>query len=217
MKTELSGIIVAGGQSRRMGTNMALIELEGRPLIQHVLDVLKELSDDLVIVTNTPEQYASFGVRLVGDVIPGRGVLCGIYSGLLAVQNLYSFVVGCDMPFLNIELLRRMAELTPGCDAVVPWLDSGPEPSSAETAKAQGTHPLHAIYSKDCLSAMRQSLVKGDVRAMAFFADIRVCYLKSDEIDRIDPSRRSLMNLNTPSDLVLARGLLDGRPARNSP
>jgi molybdopterin-guanine dinucleotide biosynthesis protein A len=207
---EFSGIILAGGQSRRMGTDKALIEFDGHPLIRRVLDVLAGLSDDVVIVTNAPERYTRFRVRLVGDVFPGKGVLGGIYSGLLAAQHPYSFVVGCDMPFLSGALLRWMAELAPGCDVLVPWLGSGAGPTTEVPAKAQDMHPLHAIYSQACLPAIERALAGGDLRAIAFFADVYVCYLPPEEIDRIDPGRRSLMNLNTPDDLILAQRLLGG-------
>jgi molybdopterin-guanine dinucleotide biosynthesis protein A len=112
------------------------------------------------------------------------------------------------MPFLSIALLRRMAELAPGCDAVVPWLGSGPVPASVTTARAQDMHPLHAIYSRACLPAIERALAGDDLHAIAFFADVHVCYLPPDDIDRIDPGRRSFMNLNTSDDLVIARRLL---------
>jgi molybdopterin-guanine dinucleotide biosynthesis protein A len=207
---KLSGIILAGGQSRRMGTDKAFLPVGGRLLIERVLDVVASLSDDIVIVTNSPERYAAFGARLVADVFPGTGALGGIYTGLQASRHAYGLVVACDMPFLNRELLRYMAGLADEFDAVVPALGTAsPDPSSVHTARKWDLHPLHAIYAKTCLAPIERALQRGDLRTIAFLSEVRVRYIGSTEVERFDPQRRSFFNANTPEELERARKMAE--------
>lgn len=214
---ELSGIILAGGQSRRMGTDKAFLEIGGRLLIERVLDVVASLSDDIVIVTNSPERYTAFGVQLVTDIFPGTGALGGIYTGLQASRHAYGLVVACDMPFLNRGLLRYMAGLASDVDAVVPALGTAsPDPSSIHTARKWDLHPLHAIYAKTCLAPIERALQRGDLRTIAFLSEVRVRYVVPEEVDRFDPQRRSFFNANTPQELERARAMARQEADRSS-
>jgi molybdopterin-guanine dinucleotide biosynthesis protein A len=183
----MTGIILAGGESRRMGRDKSFLEKDGRPLIAHIIDLYAGLFEQTIIVTNTPERYRSYGVELVKDVLDIRGPLTGIYSGLLRSRSEYGFVAACDMPFLNPGLIAYMGTVATGRDAVVPRYDGYLE-------------PLHAVYRKGLLPVIEAQLATGDRRIRSIFDRIDVRYLTEEEIGRFDPERRSFKNVNTPEE-----------------
>jgi molybdopterin-guanine dinucleotide biosynthesis protein A len=184
----ISGIVLAGGQSSRLGTDKSFVNVKGRPLIEQIMAKLARLSDDVIIVTNSPKRYNHLEARLVGDIYPGKGALGGIYSGLRAAANVYSLVVACDMPFLNLNLLRYMILLAREHDVVIPRI-------------GELSEPLHAIYSKSCLEPIDRLLARGGLKIIDFFSEVQVRYIEKDEIDIFDPQHLSLFNVNTPGDL----------------
>jgi molybdopterin-guanine dinucleotide biosynthesis protein A len=116
----ISAVVLAGGQSSRLGKDKSFLLIGGQPLVTRTVHTLSQLSDDLLIVTNWPERYEPLAlpVRLVSDEQPGLGSLMGIYSGLRAARYPHALVVGCDMPFLNLALLTHMLPLAEKCDIV---------------------------------------------------------------------------------------------------
>jgi molybdopterin-guanine dinucleotide biosynthesis protein A len=184
-----SAVVLAGGQSRRLGRDKSLLVLDGQPLLVRTLSRLADVSDDLIVVANDPGRYAPLQLpaRLVPDERPGVGALMGIYSGLRAARHHDAVVVACDMPFLNIPLLRYLLSLRHGYDVVIPSLQEGLE-------------PLHAIYTKSCLPAMGQMLARGRRRIIAFFEQVRVRRVSQAEMERFDPEHHSFVNVNTPQD-----------------
>jgi len=196
-----SGIILAGGRSRRMGQDKSLMALGGRTLAQRAIDALMPICDDIVFVTNTPDQHRHLGVHLVMDTLPGAGSLGGLYSGLCAVQTETAVAVACDMPFLNSELLRYLVSLMKDVDAVVPDLGES-EPVLGEGVKAKqiDLHPLHAVYSRACVPAIGAQVSAGDLRMIGFLNQVRVRYAGRAEVTPFDPRLRSFFNINTPED-----------------
>jgi molybdopterin-guanine dinucleotide biosynthesis protein A len=190
----VSCIVLAGGEGRRLGTDKAFLRIDNRVLIEEIVEKMAHIGDEVIIVTNSPQKYSYLGTRLVGDVYLGKGVLGGIYSGLRAARNDYSLVVACDMPFLNLNLLRYMILLSPGYDVVIPRVGGL-------------TEPLHAIYSKDCLQPMERLLSAGGLRIIDFFPEVQVRYVEEEEIRLFDPQCLSFFNINTPEDLEKARSL----------
>ena len=185
---EVSVGILAGGHSQRMGQDKAFLPVGGQPVIQRVLDRVADLSDDLILVTNTPDKYrCCTNCRLVGDVFPGKGSLGGIYSALTAARHTYCLIVACDLPFLSAPLLRHLISLTPGCDVVVPHISGNLEAT-------------HAIYARACLEPIRHRLQRDELRIRGFFDEVRVCVVEQDVAARFDPELRSFLNMNTPSD-----------------
>lgn len=171
-----------------MGHDKAFLPIGGRPVIQRVLERVSTLSDDVIIVTNTPDRYASGTTsRLVGDVFAGKGSLGGIYSALVAARHPHCLIVACDMPFLNVSLLEHLISLAPGYDVVVPRI-------------AGRLETTHAVYSTACLDAIRQRLLRDDLRIRGFFAEVHVCIVEQAEAARYDADLRSFLNMNTPSD-----------------
>ena len=189
-ESAISAIVLAGGQSRRMGRDKALIDYQGRPIIAHVIDTLRALSDDIAVVSNQSDLYGPFGARVVPDYEPPCGPLGGIAAGLQAAQHPLAVVVACDMPFLNVTLLRWLIDLADGYDAVVP--QTGDE-----------FEPLHAVYRRECYSPMVRRIERGERRVISFFADVRLRPVPEPEWRVLDPAGRSLANLNTPDDLDL--------------
>jgi len=157
---------------------------------------LAALSDDLIIVTNDPGPYGELALpaRLVPDEEPGHGSLMGTYSGLKAARYPRALAVACDMPFLNVPLLRYMLSLPDGYDVVIPQVGGLLE-------------PLHAIYGKTCLPAMARLLKQGGRQIVAFFHEVRVRLVDEQEIDTFDPLHRSFVNINTPVDWEAAQEL----------
>ncbi len=183
----MTGIVLAGGESRRMGKDKAFLTLEGIPLIEHVLRALRGLFSKIIIVTNNPAAYASYSAVVVADAMDKRGPLTGIYSGLLHSPDEHNFVAACDMPYLNPGLISYMAGLAPGHDIVVPMI-------------AGRMEPLHAIYSKELLPLLEKRLREDARQIQGIFSDARVRTVTGPEIDRFDPEHRSFKNLNTPEE-----------------
>ena len=199
-RPELTGIVLAGGISRRLGRNKAVEPVGGRPLILRVIDALAQLTRQTVVVVADEGKASDLplpeGVRAVADRYPGKGSLGGIYSGLRAAESDWGVVVSCDMPFLNVDLLGRLADAREGFDAVVPLLDGRPEST-------------HAIYSKACLPHMERHILADDLKIARFFPEVRVNYLSQRDVESVDPERLSFFNVNTAEDLHRALELVE--------
>lgn len=183
----MTGIVLSGGESRRMGRDKAFLTLDGVPLIEHVLRTLRAVFPRIIIVTKTPAAYASYGAVVVMDAVDQQGPLTGIYSGLLNSTDDYNFVVACDMPFLNPDLIAYMVGLAQGHDIVVPMV-------------AGYLEPLHALYHRRLLPVIEERLRLDARQIRGIYSEARVRYVTETEIDRYDPERRSFMNLNTPEE-----------------
>lgn len=191
-----------------MGEDKAFLQVGDQLLIERVLMAVAAVADDIVIVTNTPEKYAGYAARFVRDVYPGTGALGGIYTGLLAARHPCGLVVACDMPFLNVELLRYIASQVGQYDVVIPYVgDDEPSTDTMATARTQDLHPLHAVYCKRCLGPIERAIGHGDLRTIAFLPEVNVRFVGRREIDRFDPEHRSFFNANTPEELQYAREL----------
>ncbi len=181
------GIVLAGGESRRMGMDKAFLNVAGRPMIEHVLAALRKAADSIIIVTNTPDAYAGYDAEIVGDASDKRGSLIGLYSGLLRSRDPYSIVVACDMPFLNPALLSHLAALAPGHDAVLPQ-------------RGGFLEPLHAVYGRQLLPVIEDNIRSGDYRIQSIFEGRRIRIVPREELERFDPQGRSFINLNTSKE-----------------
>jgi molybdopterin-guanine dinucleotide biosynthesis protein A len=185
---EASGVILSGGESSRMGVNKAFIEIQGKRIIDSIVKLLSILFPEVIIVTNTPLDYACINARIVTDIFPQKGSLGGIYTGLFYSSHPYSLVVACDMPFLRREVIEYMTGKIGSNDVVIPHL-------------SDGYHPLHAIYSRRCLPFMERLIEKDDLRIVNFFKKVRVKEVSGKELSRVDPDFSSFININTPEDV----------------
>ncbi len=191
----MTGIILAGGKNTRIGTNKALLKIGESSIIENTISLLTPLFDSILIVTSSAEAYRSFGLRIVKDVQPGKGPLVAIYSGLLAAESKWNFVVGCDMPFLNSDLIKYMKEQCNGFDAVVPKLNSYYE-------------SLHAFYNKSCLKTIEKQLGSNDLKINSLFGNIKVREVTREETSRFGDTHMLFFNVNTLSDLSYAQSLV---------
>jgi molybdopterin-guanine dinucleotide biosynthesis protein A len=183
----MTGIVLAGGESRRMGRDKAFLKLNGVPLIEHALRALRGVFSKIIIVTNAPKLYVSYDALVVTDAYDKQGPLTGIYSGLLHSTDEHNFVAACDMPFLNPGLISYMAGLAQGHDIVAPMV-------------AGYLEPLHAFYHRRLLPVIEERLRDDARQIRGIYREARVLYVTETEIDRYDPERRSFKNLNTPEE-----------------
>jgi molybdopterin-guanine dinucleotide biosynthesis protein A len=188
-REEITGVILAGGKSSRYGTNKAFVEINGTRLIERVIRVMDSIFQRIILITNTPREYAYLELPMFGDLIGGLGPLGGIYTGLEALSDQAGFFVACDMPFLNPALIRHLIRVRDDFDAVVPRIDWKIE-------------PLHALYAKRCLPLVKESISAGEYQAREFYQKIRLKYVEADEIRTFDPELRSFFNVNRPEELL---------------
>jgi molybdopterin-guanine dinucleotide biosynthesis protein A len=182
------GVILAGGESRRMGRDKAFLPFGGATLVETVASRLRAACDDVLVVTNRPEPYRVLGLRTAPDALPHRRSLAGIYTGILAAGG-PAFVCGCDMPFLCPALIRYLGGLAVEADVVIP--------------RVRDYEPLHAVYTPACLEAIRRALAAGG-RNADILSDVRARVVEEAELRRYDPGLRSLENLNTPDEYAAA-------------
>ena len=203
--SRVSGVILAGGESRRLGQHKALLRIGDQTLIERVVEGIAPITAEVIVVVASPQQAAALplppGVQVVSDRYPRCGSLGGIFTGLSASREPWVLLVACDMPFLNPRLLRRLMAMRRDVDAVVPCLKGQPE-------------PLHALYSKTCLGPMERMLRAGQLKIAPLFEAVRVRYVDEGTIDRIDPDHRSFFNVNSPADVEEALGLLSETACR---
>jgi molybdopterin-guanine dinucleotide biosynthesis protein A len=191
----VTGVIQAGGRSTRMGGRpKALLELDGRRIIERVLDAVVPVVDDVLIVTNTPELYSYLSVPLVADAYPEHGSLGGIFTGLAAAPGEAAFTVACDMPFLHPEVARLVVARAGEGDVVIPRVGEQYE-------------TLHAVYAKACLPHIEARLRENRLKIVGFFGDVRVVEVSEAEVARHRPPEIVFMNVNTPDELERARAL----------
>lgn len=188
MIQDLCAVILAGGQSRRMGFNKALLRIGGRPLIQVVLECVRPLTDEVLVSSNDQRAYEFLGLPIVPDIFKNQGPLAGLHAAmLLSSRSLFS-LLACDMPNLHEPLLRHLALSAEGFDAVIPRTTDG------------GNHPLCAIYRKTCFPAIERNLRKGVNRVIDIFTEshLRVQWL---DVAAAGFSDLDLANINSPEDL----------------
>ena len=193
----MTAIILAGGKSSRLGRSKALQVIEGKNLIQWVIDRLATLSTEIIIATAHGEAIpcsSAVRIKTVADIYPGKGPLVGIYSGLIASSSSRAIVVGCDTPFLSDGLLEYMTQICSTFDVVVPRIKNKLE-------------PLCAVYSKNCSGSIQGLLEQDELRIRKLFSMVKVKYVEEDEINRFDPEHLSFFNINSQADLDRARKL----------
>lgn len=208
----LSAAILAGGQSRRMGADKALLRLApgGPTLVERVAAAVAAVAAETLVVAND-DRLAGLGLRIVPDAYPGAGALGGIYSAVSAAAHAHCLVVACDMPFLSAPLLRALAAEPRDYDVLAPFL---PAAESRQGTAGGVYETLHAIYGRGALAAMRAQLDAGRYKIIGFFPDVRVRPFPVDAVRRHDPDLRSFFNANTPERLAEARRAVgrDGWP-----
>jgi molybdopterin-guanine dinucleotide biosynthesis protein A len=184
----MTGIILSGGKSVRMGRNKAFIPVNGEKIIDRTIRIFSDIFDEIILVTNSPLEYLDYDLKIVTDLIKGKSALGGIYTGLFHAAYDNAFVAACDMPFLNGAFIKYMTENTGSNDIVVP---SPPD----------GLQPLHAIYSKRCIPHIKNLIEKDKLKIAGFYKKSKTLLIPPDVLHTFDPEGRMFLNVNTREDI----------------
>ena len=197
MITHVTGVLLAGGRSQRMGADKRFLEVGDKTLVDRALEIYEQLFEEILVVVAEPTaDLASHRHRVHVDLIPDCGSLGGLYTGLSGATRDGVFAAACDMPFLNPMVIAHLVSLSPESDIVMPKL-------------ATGLQPMHAVYGKTCLPHFRRMIDAGrlTIQEVTQNASLNVRYVQEDELRKIDSRLLSFLNLNTPADLEFARKL----------
>jgi len=175
-----------------MGKNKAFIEIDGVPIIRRIYNLFETLFSEILIVTNETELFQNFEAKIYPDLIPNRGALGGLYTGISYSSFQHAFCVACDMPFLRGPVIRYLTEKIEDYDVVVPRTPDGLE-------------PLHAIYSKKCSDSIRKIMEQKQSKIIDLYPMVKVNIVEENEFRSLDPERESFLNVNTPEDLGLIK------------
>lgn len=186
-KRQVSCIILAGGKNSRIGQEKAFLRIGERTIIEEQIYTLGKIFNEIIIVVNDRNNFRDTDAKVVTDVIPNSGPLGGLYSGLAVSSNIHSFVIGCDMPFINLELIRYMIEENDESDIIIPLSTKGKE-------------TLFAIYSLNCLETIRQQIELRNLRLLNILNFHKVKYISHEEIEKFDSKEFSFFNVNSLKD-----------------
>jgi molybdenum cofactor guanylyltransferase len=192
----VTGVVLAGGRSRRMGRDKAFLPFGPGLLIERVIEVVQQVTAHVILITNAPEQYQRFGLPMFSDVIAGAGSLGGIYTGLISAKAPYSLCLACDMPFVKASFLRFLCDTASEADVLVP----------RDTTDYQ---PLCAVYSQACREPIRHQIEARRLKITSFFDQVRVRVIGGNILARYDPSDTMFFNANTPEEYEKARSMLE--------
>lgn len=201
MEIDVTGILLAGGKSRRMGEDKRHLVVGEQTLLERGLAVLRSTFQDVLVVIAQDSPPLGVDARVVRDLVPDCGSLGGLYTGLMQATTPYIFVVACDMPFLDQAVIAQFTSRRATADIVMAKL-------------AARLHPMHALYGKRCLPVLEQMIQARQLKIQELVphASLRVQYVTETDLFSIDPSGRSFQNVNTPADLETARSMLSRVP-----
>lgn len=197
MTLDATAIILAGGESRRMGRDKADLPWGNASILNYMADMLQKVCREVIVVSNIARAMES-SVKVVADIIPHCGPLSGIHAGLYYSCYSHAFVVGCDMPFAAPEAVEILLEKREGYDAVIPIYSGMME-------------PLFAVYSKNCIPAAEHLLRAGDYRVISLYPQIRCYYMKEEQLAPPDVLQKMFQNINTPEEYRKVNKYLKGR------
>ena len=198
----VTGVILAGGTSRRMGQNKALIQLGDDSLMGHVIRRIRPVTDERLLITNTPDEYAHLGLPMYSDIVPDAGALGGIYTGLMSASHDAVLCVACDSPFLVPSLLTYLVSVLDDYDAVMPYTyRENPADHNSDQITLQ---TLCAVYSKRCLPIIELMLKESELRVHALQERASIKCISPEVWQAFDPDGISFFNINTPEDLAQA-------------
>ncbi len=194
----ISGVLLAGGKSRRMGQDKRNLMISGKSLFNHVLHVLESVFSEIIIVVDTISPVvAEINHRVVTDLIPEKGSAGGLYTGLTYSSHRQVFAVACDMPFLNPAVIKGICDRSDSTDVTMVKLSNG-------------LHPMHSVYSKQCIPVLRRMIEDGQLRIQDLLLqkNLKTTVLGQEVVQEIDPQFQSFLNVNTPADLEIAERVI---------
>ncbi|HZK25580.1 MAG TPA: molybdenum cofactor guanylyltransferase [Oscillospiraceae bacterium] len=194
----MTAVILAGGKSSRMGQNKLFLPLGEQPVIGNLISRLQGKFAQLLVVTDEPDLYGGFPVKVVSDEIicPVKNSLTGIHAGLKYAQTPYSLLVAGDMPFVHPAVVDYLCRQAKNFDVIVPQ-------------EGHYFQPLCAVYHQNCISPIEQQLAQENYRIVGFFKYVRVQAIAMDKLMSLDPTGLTFFNINTPDDYQRAQSLLN--------
>jgi molybdopterin-guanine dinucleotide biosynthesis protein A len=197
----IAAAILAGGKARRMGgANKAGLRIGNERIIDRQLRLLRQIADPVFIVAASADPFQELEITVVPDVVPGAGPLGGIYTALTASPCARTLIVACDLPYLSLPLLQRLAAPS-DADLVIP-------------RTAGGYEPLCAAWSAACAGPIRRRIQSGTLKTALVVEELRVEEIGPEVLASCDPQGLLFVNVNTPHDYERARRL--GRMESNS-
>jgi molybdenum cofactor guanylyltransferase len=184
---EATAVVLAGGHSRRMGTDKSLLPIDGRPMIEHICRQLCGTFARVLVSANDVPKFSFLGLEVVPDRVPDQGPLMAIASALEISDNELNLIVGCDVPRIRLPVVRRMLAQAEEADAVIPVTKDGKE------------QPLFAVYRRSARGAMNDVLASGGRRIRDIYDSCRVGFVELEEDDWF-------ANLNTRADYERFQG-----------
>lgn len=196
-KFPCSGVILSGGLAARYdGIEKAFLKVGGVRILDRIYEIYRELFDEIILVTNSPEKFLEWDLLIVSDLFPIRSSLTGIHAGLFYTTNPYAFISACDTPFLQKEMIETViGRIEAQIDIVMPETSAGFE-------------PLCAVYSKRCLEAAQNNLEQGKLKITRTFRKSRIKTISEKTLRKLDPELLSFFNINTPDDLQRAEKMI---------
>jgi molybdopterin-guanine dinucleotide biosynthesis protein A len=197
-KLSLTAVLLAGGDSKRMGTNKAFLALEGRNLVDIVFEKLDSLFSEVIVVTDRLDEFAYLPARVTTDLLNEgeKNALRGIHAGLTLSSHSSCFAVACDMPFLALSLIHCMSRFAGEFDVVVPRI--GPY-----------YQPLFAFYNKTTLEVINRQLENKKLKIVDFYSGLRLKEIGEETVRSFDPHMLSFYNINTKEDYLMAKKFYD--------
>ncbi|MFH1075497.1 MAG: molybdenum cofactor guanylyltransferase [Pseudomonadota bacterium] len=184
-----SAVILAGGLGTRIGKNKALLSVQGATILDRAYTALRQIFSEIILVSNEPLTYMAWDFMIVRDIYKLRSPLVGIHAGLFYASNPYVFIVGCDMPFLKITLIKTLlAEISPKYGILLP-------------KTADRVQPLCAVYAKKCIKHIEMLIEQKSLKISDLFSLVRVKEIEESRLMSADPGLVSFFNINTPEDL----------------
>ncbi|MBY0009377.1 molybdenum cofactor guanylyltransferase [Paenibacillus typhae] len=210
--TRYSGIILTGGASRRMGTDKALLELGGRPVLARLAEELGQLADSTIIASGPRQrlEYSGLGLLQVTDVYPGCGPMAGLHAALSHTQQEWNLVAACDLPFASAEFLRYMltAHAESQMNTGSPGQTGGADAAVAVSREGR-VQPLLGLYHKRVLPVLETALDAGNYRFMDCLNKLDVLYVPESGFTPAAADTPSpVFNMNTPADYAAAAALV---------
>ena len=181
-KLNVGAIILAGGKSSRMGADKGLLLLNGKPMVAHVMDTIKQITDDIIIISNNAA-YEVFGVPVYEDLIKDAGPLAGIYTGLMNSKHDKNIVVSCDVPFVSEKLLHYLIHSCKNYDVTIP-------------VKNNKTHQVIGIYDKKCMPIFKNELDNNQRKMKVALEKINLNIVDANQFDE-----KEFTNINTSTEL----------------
>ncbi len=197
---DVTGVLLAGGKSRRMGRDKRLLAVGEQTLLARSLAALSSVFQDVLVVVAQDTAALEIDAPVLRDLIPDCGSLGGLYTGLKQAGTEWVFAAACDMPFLDSATIRHFVGLKHEGDIVMAKL-------------RHGLQPMHAVYHRSCLPVMESLIQARDfkIHRLADHPSLRVRFVLPEELHLLDPDARSFDNINTPDDLDAARSVHEKR------